>query len=68
MSRARFPRALLAAVAASAQGVTESQIVLGQSAALTGPAQDLGKDMRTGAMLYFDYVNARRRATAARSC
>jgi ABC-type branched-subunit amino acid transport system substrate-binding protein len=50
--------ALMAATPAFAQGVNESQIVLGQSAALTGPAQDLGKDMRTGAMLYFNYVNA----------
>ena len=50
--------ALAAATPALAQGVTESQIVLGQSAAMSGPAQDLGKDMRTGAMLYFNYVNA----------
>ena len=48
---------LLAAGTALAQGVTESEIVLGQSAALTGPAQQLGKDMRAGAMLYFDQVN-----------
>lgn len=56
-------RAFISAVAlafagsALAQGVTESEIVLGQSAALTGPAQQLGKDMRAGAMLYFDQVN-----------
>lgn len=43
---------------AQAQGVTESQIVLGQSAALTGPAQELGKDMQFGANLYFNHVNA----------
>jgi len=51
--------ALVVAGSAAAQGVTESQIVLGQSAALTGPAQQLGKDMRAGAMLYFDFVNER---------
>jgi ABC-type branched-subunit amino acid transport system substrate-binding protein len=49
--------ALLAAGSAFAQGVTESQIVLGQSAALTGPAGQLGQDMRTGALLYFNAVN-----------
>ena len=49
--------ALAASGFACAQGVTESQILLGQSAALTGPAQQLGKDMRFGANLYFDHVN-----------
>ncbi len=51
--------ALSLAATAAAQGVTDSQIVLGQSAALSGPAQQLGKDMRAGAMLYFDVVNDR---------
>jgi ABC-type branched-subunit amino acid transport system substrate-binding protein len=53
--------ALLLAVAGSApaQGVTDSQILLGQSVALTGPAQQLGLDMQLGASLYFDQVNAR---------
>jgi branched-chain amino acid transport system substrate-binding protein len=53
--------ALLLAVAgaATAQGVTDSQIVLGQSVALTGPAQQLGLDMQLGANLYFNQVNAR---------
>ena len=40
------------------QGVTDTQILLGQSAALSGPAGNLGQDMRTGAMLYFDWLNA----------
>lgn len=47
------------ALSAAAQGVTDSQIVLGQSAALSGPAGQLGQDMRTGAMLYFNQVNER---------
>src|ERR1700681_4890037 len=53
--------ALLFAVAGSvaAQGVTDSQILLGQSVALTGPAQQLGHDMQLGANLYFNQVNAR---------
>ncbi|MGE5095215.1 MAG: ABC transporter substrate-binding protein [Betaproteobacteria bacterium] len=50
--------AVLAAGLAAAQGVTDSQVVLGQSVALTGPAQELGKDMQLGASLYFNHVNA----------
>jgi branched-chain amino acid transport system substrate-binding protein len=49
----------LIAGAALAQGVSESQIVLGQSVALSGPAQELGKDMQLGASLYFGQVNAK---------
>jgi len=45
--------------AAFGQGVTDTQILLGQSAALTGPSEQLGKDMRFGANLYFDALNAR---------
>jgi len=48
----------LAAGIAQAQGVTDSEIVLGQSAALSGPAAQLGQDMRDGALLYFQHVNA----------
>ena len=56
----RFLVSLLALAAsglACAQGVTDSQILLGESAALTGPAQQLGKDMRFGALLWFDHIN-----------
>lgn len=35
-----------------------ADIVLAQSAALSGPAQALGREMQAGAMLYFDSVNA----------
>jgi ABC-type branched-subunit amino acid transport system substrate-binding protein len=49
--------ALAAAGTSFAQGVTDSQILLGQSVALTGPAQELGKDMQLGASLYFNQVN-----------
>ena len=58
----RFLTLLALLVAASAtcwgQGVTDTQVLLGQSAALSGPAQELGKDMQLGATLYFNYVNA----------
>lgn len=50
---------LLAATAASADnGVGDKTIVLGQSAALSGPASELGTAMRDGALAYFDSVNA----------
>ena len=52
--------ALVAAtLVAHAQGVTDAQVVLGQSVALSGPAQELGKDMQLGASLYFNSVNAK---------
>src|SRR5258705_1899903 len=58
MTRAFLSALLLAAASfALAQGVTDSQIVLGQSVALTGPAQQLGLDMQLGASLYFNQVN-----------
>ena len=50
---------LAAATSVLAQGVTDTQVVLGQSVALTGPAQELGKDMQLGASLYFNFVNSR---------
>jgi ABC-type branched-subunit amino acid transport system substrate-binding protein len=56
----RFAVLALACAAglAGAQGVTDGQVVLGQSVALTGPAQQLGLDMQLGAKLYFDKINA----------
>src|SRR6187402_976896 len=59
MIRALAAASLLAATTALAQGVTDSQVVLGQSVALTGAAQQLGLDMQMGATLYFNAVNAR---------
>ncbi|HEY5365039.1 MAG TPA: ABC transporter substrate-binding protein [Casimicrobiaceae bacterium] len=62
-------RKLLAALAALAAltgfsayaepGITGTTIVIGQSAPLTGPAMELGTEMRAGALLYFDYINSR---------
>jgi branched-chain amino acid transport system substrate-binding protein len=40
-------------------GVTPTTVVLGQSAAFTGPAAQLGIQMNAGAKVYFDHVNAR---------
>lgn len=38
---------------------TDSAIVLGQSAPLTGPAAQLGIQFKEGAKLYFNAVNAK---------
>src|SRR2546421_9478203 len=57
-------RALIAAGAlalggaAFAQGITDTQIVLGQGAVFSGPAQELGIQMRDGALAYFNHVNS----------
>jgi branched-chain amino acid transport system substrate-binding protein len=40
-----------------AQGVTKDAIVIGQSAALSGSQAEFGKDIRDGALAYFDMVN-----------
>ncbi|HLS87920.1 MAG TPA: ABC transporter substrate-binding protein [Burkholderiales bacterium] len=52
--------ALLPAVAAAqgTPGVTGDRILLGQSVALSGPAAQLGIQMRAGLKAYFDFVNA----------
>ena len=42
---------------ALAQGVTTDTILIGQSAALSGPAEQLGKEMKSGAAAYFDVIN-----------
>lgn len=49
--------ALLAGVT-TARAQTEGKIILGQSAAFTGPAAQLGIQFHQGAKLYFDRVNA----------
>lgn len=53
--------ALAAALAfpaiAQTPGVTPTTVVIGQSAAFTGPAAQLGIQMNAGAKAYFDHVN-----------
>src|SRR5437764_15397064 len=47
------------ALAASADpGITSSSILIGQSAAFTGPASELGTEMRAGAIAYFQASTA----------
>jgi ABC-type branched-subunit amino acid transport system substrate-binding protein len=48
-----------AAPAGAVDGVTSDRILLGQSAAFTGPAAQLGIQMRNGIKAYFDFVNAK---------
>ena len=50
--------AALLAGFSTARAQSESKIVLGQSAAFTGPAAQLGIQFYEGAMVYFDQVNA----------
>jgi branched-chain amino acid transport system substrate-binding protein len=45
------------AASAAENGVTNDKIVLGQAAVFTGPAAQLGIQMRNGIKAYFDYVN-----------
>lgn len=50
--------AMSAAWAQSVPGIAPSTILLGESAAFTGPAQQLGIQMRDGMMLWFSHINA----------
>ena len=49
--------ALASSLAAAENGVTKDKIVLGQAAVFSGPAAQLGIQMRNGIKAYFDYVN-----------
>ena len=55
--------AVLSLVAGSARaadpGITADKIVLGQAAVFSGPAAQLGIQMRNGILSYFAYVNER---------
>jgi branched-chain amino acid transport system substrate-binding protein len=50
---------LSASIVLAATGITPNSIVVGQSAALSGPAAQLGIQMNRGMKLYFDQVNAK---------
>ncbi|HEY8251779.1 MAG TPA: ABC transporter substrate-binding protein [Burkholderiales bacterium] len=49
----------LPAIAAAEPGVTSERIFLGQAAVFTGPAAQLGIQMRNGIKTYLDHVNAK---------
>ena len=46
-----------AQTALAQDGVFANRIVIGQSAAFSGPASELGTEMRAGAMAYFEQIN-----------
>lgn len=48
---------VISLVASSNHGVTDSEILLGQSCALSGPAQALGQGMRAGLLASFSEIN-----------
>jgi branched-chain amino acid transport system substrate-binding protein len=50
--------AFAACAQAQAPGVTATSVLVGQSAAFTGPAAQLGIQMRDGMKAYFDQLNA----------
>lgn len=52
------PLSLLLTTTLFAQGVTDTEIVLGQACALKGQAAGLGTGMQTGLQVWFDKVNA----------
>jgi len=54
-----FLAAFSGSVLGQTSGVTSKTILLGQSAAFTGPAAQLGIQMNIGTKAYFDYINAR---------
>ncbi len=60
MVRTLITAAVLAVsgIAAADPGVTDTTVTLGQGAAFSGPAQQLGIQMRDGALAYFNYINA----------
>lgn len=49
---------LLTQPAAAETGVSDSSIIIGQSAPLSGPNKELGIEMKLGAQLYFDHINS----------
>ncbi len=56
-SCAAFAANTASTAATSENGVTADTILLGQSAALSGPTAGLGKQMNAGARLYFEQIN-----------
>jgi branched-chain amino acid transport system substrate-binding protein len=63
MTKVKLLISLCGALASVSFGLMSSasaaqEIVLGQSVALSGPASELGREMRLGAQLYFDSINA----------
>lgn len=58
IGRALLLCALAFDTTARAQGVSNSEILLGQTTALSGPLAELGQDNAAGSRAYFEYINA----------
>lgn len=56
--RILLPSLLLALPVIAENGITDKEIVIGMSNALSGPTAALGTDMKAGAAVYLDKVNA----------
>jgi len=54
-----FSSAAISAAHSAEVGVSNDKVIVGQSVALTGPAAQLGIQMRNGIKAYFDEVNAK---------
>jgi ABC-type branched-subunit amino acid transport system substrate-binding protein len=54
-----FSSAAITAAHSAEVGVSNDKVIVGQSVALTGPAAQLGIQMRNGIKAYFDEVNAK---------
>ncbi|MYG53936.1 MAG: ABC transporter substrate-binding protein, partial [Rhodospirillaceae bacterium] len=52
-----LPRSLSRAATGNAAGFTDTEIVLGMSAAFSGPSRGLGIELYRGAAAYFTHVN-----------
>ncbi|MCY3869200.1 MAG: ABC transporter substrate-binding protein, partial [Gemmatimonadetes bacterium] len=50
---------LIVEIRAEESGISDERILFGQSAAFSGPAQELGKNMRIGIEAAFQEANAR---------
>lgn len=49
----------MATTTADSPGVTDTEILLGQSCQLSGPLEGITREVRQGASLYFDHINAK---------
>jgi branched-chain amino acid transport system substrate-binding protein len=58
LARAALVALAVAGPVHAQEGVTDKTIVIGQSAAFSGPAAQLGIQMRAGAKLWLDHLNA----------
>ncbi|MFH1767762.1 MAG: ABC transporter substrate-binding protein [Candidatus Omnitrophota bacterium] len=48
---------LIAEISYAEVGISDNEVIVGQSAAVTGPAEALGKAMKFGMEVYFRYIN-----------